>query len=76
MLKSCGDIHQERTLGVATPLRGKCEVATHTPENGIWESSGTFKNSELDCKGQKSRIEVFFIPLERSRSVDVQNGLA
>jgi len=45
---------------VATPLWGKCEVTTHTPENGIWESFGTLengtwesfetpKNLELDC---------------------------
>ncbi len=37
---------------VATPLWGKCEVITHTPENGTWESSGTPKNSERDCRGQ------------------------
>jgi hypothetical protein len=41
-------------LSVTTPLWGKCEVATHTPENGTWESSGTLKNSELDCKGQNT----------------------
>jgi hypothetical protein len=39
---------------VATPLWGKCEVATHTPENGTWESSGTPKNSEFDCRGQNT----------------------
>jgi hypothetical protein len=39
---------------VATPLWGKCEVAIHTPENGTWESSGTPKNSELDCRGQNT----------------------
>jgi hypothetical protein len=39
---------------VATPLRGKCEVAIHTPENGTWESSGTPKNSERNCKGQNT----------------------
>jgi hypothetical protein len=42
------------TKGVATPLWGKCEVATHTPENGTWESSGTPENSELDCRGQNT----------------------
>jgi len=26
---------------IATPLWRKCEVATHTPENGTWESSET-----------------------------------
>jgi len=39
---------------VATPLWRKCEVATHTPENGTWESFGILKNSELDCRGQNT----------------------
>jgi hypothetical protein len=39
---------------VATPRWGKCEVATHTPKNGTWESSKTFKNSEHNCKGQNT----------------------
>jgi hypothetical protein len=39
---------------VTTPLWGKCEVATHTPENGTWESSGTLENSEFDCRGQNT----------------------
>jgi len=39
---------------VTTPLRGKCEVATHTPENGTWESSGTPENSELNYRGQNT----------------------
>jgi hypothetical protein len=42
------------TMNVATPLWGKCEVATHTPENGTWESSRTPQTSKLDCKGQKT----------------------
>jgi hypothetical protein len=41
-------------LDVVTPLWGKCEVATHTPENGSWESSGTPKNSEVDYRGQNT----------------------
>jgi hypothetical protein len=41
-------------LYVTTPLRGKCEVATHTPENGTWESSETLENSERDFRGQKT----------------------
>jgi hypothetical protein len=39
---------------IATPLWGKCEVATHTPENGTWKSSKTSKNSEFDCRGQNT----------------------
>jgi hypothetical protein len=47
-------IEREVTTIVTTPLWGKCDVATHTPENGTWESSGTPKNSELDCRGQNT----------------------
>jgi hypothetical protein len=39
---------------VATPLWGKCEVATHTPENGTWESFETPKVLEFDCRGQNT----------------------
>jgi hypothetical protein len=39
---------------VATPLWGSCEVATHTPENGTWESTGTPKNSERNWRGQNT----------------------
>ncbi len=39
---------------VATPLWGKCEVATHTPENGTWESFETPENSEVDFRGQNT----------------------
>jgi hypothetical protein len=39
---------------VATPLWGKCEVATHIPENGIWESSRIPENSELDRMRQNT----------------------
>jgi hypothetical protein len=39
---------------VATPFWGKCEVATHTPENGTWESSRTPENSKRDCRDQNT----------------------
>jgi hypothetical protein len=32
----------------------ECEDDTHIPEMGTWVSSGTFKNLELDCKGQNT----------------------
>jgi hypothetical protein len=41
-------------FSVTTPLWGKCEVATHTPENGTWKSSGTPKNLEFDYRGQNT----------------------
>jgi len=39
---------------VTTLLWGKCEVATHTSENGTWESSETLKNSKLNCMHQNT----------------------
>ncbi len=40
---------------VATPLWGKCEVATHTPENGTWENTLQLQgNSERNCRGQNT----------------------
>jgi hypothetical protein len=39
---------------VTTPLWGNCEVVTHTPKNGTWESFGTPKNSERDWRGQNT----------------------
>jgi hypothetical protein len=59
---------------VATPLWGKCEVATHTPENGTWESSGTLENLELDCRGQNTLHWGVLYTVGKSWSVDVQNG--
>ncbi len=41
-------------LFVATPLCGKCEVATHTPENGSLESFGIPENSKNDCRSQNT----------------------
>jgi len=32
----------------------KCEDDTHTPEMGTWESSGTPKTLEFDCRGQNT----------------------
>jgi hypothetical protein len=42
------------TACVATPLWAKCEDETHTPKSGNLESSGTPKNSKLDCRGQNT----------------------
>jgi hypothetical protein len=56
---------------VATPLWGKCEVATHTPENETWESFGTLKIQNRIAGVKTPCIEVLFILLERSWSVDV-----
>jgi hypothetical protein len=42
------------TQNVATPLWGKCEDETHTPESGNLESSMTPTISELDRRGQNT----------------------
>ncbi len=50
------------TYYVATPLLEECEDDTHTPEMGTWESFGTPKTSESDCRGQNtSHWGVFYI---------------
>jgi hypothetical protein len=36
------------------PTLAKCEDETHTFKVGDLESSGTSKNSELDCRGQNT----------------------
>jgi hypothetical protein len=36
------------------PTLKECEDDTHTPEMGTWESSETFENSKLDCRGQNT----------------------
>jgi len=36
------------------PTLRECEDETHTLEMGTWESSGTPKTSEFDCRGQNT----------------------
>jgi len=47
-------LHKIDVFAIVTPFWGKCEVATHTPENGTWESSGTLKNSKHDFRSQNT----------------------
>jgi hypothetical protein len=42
------------SMNVATPLLKECEDDTHTPEMGTWESFGTPKTSEFNCRGQNT----------------------
>ncbi len=46
------------------------------PKVGIWSPSGLPKIQSLIAGVKTPCLEVFFIPLERSWSVNVQNGLA
>jgi hypothetical protein len=70
------NIKQIRWNFVTTPLWGKCEDETRTPKSGNLESSRTPETWKLNFRGQTPCPEVFLIPLERSWSVDVENGLA
>ncbi len=36
------------------PTWRKCGDETHTPKMGTWESSGTFKSSKFNYKGQNT----------------------
>jgi len=67
---------------IATPPWGKCEVVSQPhlernvrspltlPKMGLLKTQNMIEGAKTPC------IEVLFIPLERSWSVDVQNGLA
>jgi hypothetical protein len=46
------------------------------PKVRTWSPPGLPRFQSSTAKGKTTRLEVFFIPLERSWSVDVQNGLA
>jgi len=43
---------------------------------GIWSASGLPQLQSSTTEGKTPRLEVFFIPLKRPWSVDVENGLA
>jgi hypothetical protein len=46
------------------------------PKVGTWSPPGLPQLQSSTAEGKTPRLEVFFIPLKRSQSVDVQNGLA
>jgi hypothetical protein len=46
------------------------------PKVGTWSPLGLSKIQSSSSRVKKFCIDLFFIPLERSLSVDVQNGLA
>jgi hypothetical protein len=61
---------------VATPFWGKCEDETRTSKSGNLKSSETPETSERNCKSQNTSHWGVLYTLERSWSVDVENGLA
>jgi len=46
------------------------------PKVGTWRPSGLSKLQSSIARVKTPRLEVFFIPLKRSQSVNVENGLA
>ncbi len=46
------------------------------PKVGSWSPSGLPKTQSSIARVKTPGIDMFFIPLERSTSIDVQNGLA
>jgi hypothetical protein len=46
------------------------------PKVGTWSPPGLPQFQSSTAEGKTPRLDVFFIPLERSQSVDVQNDLA
>ncbi len=61
---------------VATPLWPSVRMKLTLPKLGTWSLLGLSKTQSLIAGVKTPRIEVFLISLERSRSVDVRNGLA
>jgi hypothetical protein len=64
-------------LGVATPLsEASVRMRLTLPKVGTWSLLGLPQLQSSIAEVKTPRIEVFFIPLERSQSVNVENGLA
>ncbi len=61
-------------LFIATPLVARMRLTL--PKVGTWSPSGLPRLQSSISEVKTACLEVFFIPLERSQSVDVQNGLA
>jgi hypothetical protein len=58
------------------PTSKECEDDTRTPEMGTWEFFGTLENSKLDCRGQNTSLWGVLYTIEKSWSLDVENGFA
>jgi hypothetical protein len=70
------DSHSQKwELGVATPLWQSVRMKLTLPKLGTWSPPGLPKIQSLIVGVKTPRIGVFLISLERSWSVDVQNGL-
>ncbi len=73
-----GDLHyvgHNSNLIVATPLWRSVRMTLTLPKWGLGSPPGLPKTQNSIAGVKTPRLEVFFIPLERSWSVDVENGL-
>jgi hypothetical protein len=68
--------HSFFILSVATPLWPSVRMKLTLPKLGTWSPPGLPKTQSLISGVKTPRIEVFFISLERSWILNVQNGLA
>jgi hypothetical protein len=64
------------SLFVATPLWRSVRMTLTLPKWGLGSPLGLPKTQNSIARVKTPRLEVFFISLERSWSVDVENGLA
>jgi hypothetical protein len=67
---------KRKLINVATPLWQSVRMKLTLSKLGTWSPLGLPKTHSLITRVQTPRIEMFLISLERSWSVDVQNGLA
>jgi hypothetical protein len=64
------------TRDVATPLGSSVRMTLTLPKWGLWSPSGLSKIQNSIAGVKTLHLEVFFISLKRSWSVDIENGLA
>jgi len=68
--------HSARCIVSQPHFEGSVRSPLTLPKMGLGSLPGLLKTQNSIVGAKIPRIEVFFIPLEISRSVDVQNGLA
>jgi len=71
-----GQAHHIASILSQPHFEGSVRLSLTFPKMGLGSPLGLPKIQSSIAKVKTPCIGVFFIPLERSRSVDVQNGLA
>jgi hypothetical protein len=72
---TCPNTKSAQTMLSQPHFEASVRMKLTLPKMGTWSPSGLPKTQSLIAGVKTPRIEVFFILLERSWSVDVQNGL-